>query len=190
MQTSKMDVRVMDPGVSSRPVEVYLASAVVKGQIVARHGRLSDYLNAKTSDGTIRLEAAEIRSLKTNRVSERSSSILIYKRQILFVADLSSGNSFTAQDLGLRWARRLPHKVRMEVGTFWLEGEVHLVTGSELTSFAEGKSSFIPLTKARLINYFASEPRTFLINREKVNCLMAQSEAIQMELCDTRAAQN
>ena len=179
-----------NPGVSSRPVEVYLASGVVKGQVVTRHRRLSDYLNADMGHGTIRLEAAEIRSLKTNRVSERQLRILIYKQQILFVADLNSGNSIAAEDLGFNWAARVPHKVRMEVGTIWLEGEVHLVPGSELASFAEGKNSFIPLTKARLINHHASEPRTFLINREKINCLIAPSEAVQMDLYETRAAQN
>ena len=110
----------MDPGVSSMPVEVHLASTIVQGQIVTRHRRLSDYLNAKTSDGTIRLEAAEIRSLMTHRVYQRSSSILIYERHIIFVVDLSSSNSLTADDLGLRWAHRLPHKVRMDMGTSWL----------------------------------------------------------------------
>ena len=53
-----------------------------------------------------------------------------------------------------------------------------VVPGLELDSFAEGKSSFIPLTTATFVDFPDSEPRTFMINREKVNCLMPLTEAL------------
>ena len=164
------------------PVEVYLSSSIVRGRVFTKHQRLSDYLNVSTDDRTISVDDGEIQTLERRGAVVKSQSVLIRKRQVLFVVDLSSSSSTTKEELGLLWANREPQNVFIEVDSFWLEGQVHLVPNSKLDRFAEGKSSFIPLTGATILNRQPTEPRTFLINRDKVNFLLPRNGALRATL--------
>jgi hypothetical protein len=166
----------MDAKVSYIPIEVYLPSSVVRGNLLMRQKRLSDSLNAKMSDGIIRLDDVEIQTFRRKAPPIKSKNALIYKRQVTFVVDLNSSPATTGEEISL--VTKEPRKVLMEVGFFWMQGDVHIVPGFELSTFAEGKSFFIPLTTARFVNLPGSEPRTFMINREKVNCLMPFTEVL------------
>lgn len=160
------------------PVEVYLPSAVFQGKLFIRHQRLSDHLNVKTNDETIRLDDVEIQTFKGISSAVKSKNAWIYKRQVTFVVDLNSNQSTTRENTELSLVNKEPHRVLIEIGSFWVQGDVHIIRGLELNSFAEGKSSFIPLTTATFVDFPDSQPRTFLINREKVNCLMPVAEII------------
>jgi len=140
--------------------------------------RLSDSLNSKISEGIIRLDDVEIQTFRRSSPSVKSKTALIYTRQVTFVVDLSPSLSTAHETEVLSLVNKEPLKVLMEVGLFWMQGDVHLVPGLELSKFAEGKSSFIPLTSARFVDLPGSEPRTFMINREKVSCLMPFTEVV------------
>ena len=170
-------------------VEVYLPSAVFRGKVFMRHNRLSDYLNLKMSDGIIRLDDVEIQTFSGKSPTVKSKSALIYKRQVTFVVELSLSPSTTSENHELSLVNKEPRRVLIEVGSFWMQGDVHLVPGSELNSFADGKSSFIPLTTATFVDFPGSEPRTFLINRGKVNCLMPLTEALPIAVYPALAGQ-
>jgi hypothetical protein len=168
----------MDAKVSYIPVEVYLPSSVFRGNLLMKQKRLSDSLNSKVADGIIRLDDVEIQSFRKNSAAVKSKNALIYTRQVTFVVDLSPSLSTGRETEELSMVNKEPRKVLMEVGSFWMQGDVHLVPGFELSQFAEGKSSFIPLTSARFVDLPGSEPRTFMINREKVSCLMPFTEVM------------
>ncbi len=168
----------MDAKISYIPVEVYLPSSVFRGNLLMKQRRLSDSLNSKVSDGIIRLDDVEIQTFRKKSSPVKSKSALIYTRQVTFVVDLSSTPSMTRENEELSLVNKEPRKVLMEVGLFWMQGDVHLVPGFELSRFAEGKSSFIPLTMARFVDLPGSDPRTFMINREKVSCLMPMTEVL------------
>ena len=168
----------MNAKISYIPVEVYLPSTVFRGMLLMRHKRLSDCLNAKMSDGIIKLEDVEVQTLGRKSSPVKSKNALIYKRQATFVVDLGSSPSTTGENEYLSLINKEPRRVLIEVGSFWIQGDVHLVPGFELSTFAEGKSSFIPLTTATFVDLPGSEPRAFMINREKVNCLIPLTEAL------------
>lgn len=160
------------------PVEVYLPSTVFRGKLFLRHKRLSDSLNFKMSEGVIRLDDVEIQTFQGRSSTVKSKNALIYKRQVMFVVDLSSGTETKREREELSLVNKQRRRVLIEIGLFWLQGDVHLVPGLELDSFAEGNSSFIPLTTAKFVDFPDSEPRTFMINRDKLNCMMPLTEAL------------
>jgi len=168
----------MDGKTSYIPLEVYLPSTVFRGNLLMKQMRLSDSLNSNVSNGIIRLDDVEIQTLKRKSPPVKAKNALIYRRQVIFVVDFSSSPSMTRENEELCLVNKEPRSVLIEVGFFWMQGDVHIVPGFELSTFAEGKSSFIPLTTARFVDFPDSEPRTFMINREKVNCLMPSIEVL------------
>ncbi len=170
-------------------VEVYLPSAVYRGKVFTRHNRLSDYLNLMTSDGIIQLDDVEIQTFSGKSPTVKSKSALIYMRHVTFVVELSSSPSTTNENQEVYLVNKEPRRVLIEVGSFWMQGDVHITPGSELNSFAFGKSSFIPLTTATFIDFPGSEPRTFLINRRRVHCLMPLTEAVPITVYPALAGQ-
>ena len=168
----------MDAKISYIPVEVYLRSSVFRGNLLMKQRRLSDSLNSKTSDGIIRLDDVEIQTFTRKSPPVKSKNALIYMRQVLFVIDLDSSPSTIHETEELSLVNKEPRKVLMEVGLFWMQGDVHLVPGFALSRFAEGKSSFIPLTSARFVDLPHAESRTFMINREQVSCLLPFTEML------------
>ena len=187
--TWEEEIEIMNAKASSIPVEVYLPSSVARGRLLMKHQRLSDSLNAKMSDGIIRLDDVEIQTFGGKSSAVKSKNALIYKRQVMFVIDSSASPSTAGENEELSLVTKEPRKVLMEVGFFWMQGEVHIVPGFELSTLAEGKSSFIPLTMARFVDVPGSDPRTFMINREKINCLMPLTEVLPSSAHLTKAKQ-
>jgi len=162
----------MDDTFRQISVEVYLPSSVLRGKLITKHQRLSDYLNLKMSDEAIKLEEVEIQTGKVETSSVKPSNALINRRQVTVVVELSPGPSTTGEKEAISPVEKESWSVLIEAGSLWVQGDLHLLPGAELNSFALGNSSFISLTQATFVDSPGSEPRTFMINREKVNCLM------------------
>jgi len=177
----------MDTKTSPIPVEVYLPSVIFRGTLVTRHNRLSDCLNLKSTDGMLRLSNVEVEMLSGRPSSAKCNEALINKQQVTFVIDLSPADEHEREVLSL--VHKEPRRVFVEIGAFWLEGNVHVVPGFELSTFAEGKNDFLPLTDATFVNLRSGEPRTFLINREKLSCLLPFTEALPIAAAPALARQ-
>ena len=177
----------MDAKISLIPVEVYLPSIVFRGTLLTRHNRLSDCLNLKSSDGMLRLDSVEVEMLTGKPSSTKCKDALINKQQVTFVIDLSFPDTRDKEELSL--VHKEPRRVFVEIGSFWLEGNIHVVPGFELSTFADGKNDFLPLTDATFVNLRSSEPRTFLINREKLSCLLPFTEALPIAAAPALARQ-
>lgn len=171
------------------PAKIYLASMIVQGEIVAGHARLSDYLNDVADDGVIQVDSARTQRVQSNLPPIVANTLLVYRRKIIFVDDLSAVPAPPAENLDYVRTDRITLAVGLEAGSRWLEGEIHLPPGAQLSRFAEGKSAFIPLTRAKIVGEPAAE-RTLLINRAKVCCLAPQSAMATSLLAPARAAQS
>lgn len=167
----------MDDTTRQIAVEVYLPSTVLRGMLLTKHRRLIDYLNLKMSDDAIRLAEVEIQTAKVETSLVKPSSALINRHQVTVAVELSPGPSTTDQNEALSPVEREVWRVLIEAGSLWMQGNLHLLPGAELNSFAPGNSAFIPLSQATFLDAPGSEPRTFMINREKVNCLMPLTKA-------------
>ena len=178
----------IDTKLSPIPVEVYLPSLVFRGTLLTRHNRLSDWLNLKSSDSMLRLDDVEVEMLSGKPSFAKCQDALINKQQITFVIDLSPAGSHQREELSL--VHKEPHRVFAEIGSFWLEGNIHVAPGFDLSTFADGKNTFLPLTDASFVNLRRAEPRTLLINREKLSCLLPFTEAIPAAVAPTLTRQS
>lgn len=156
----------------SKSVVIYLPSAVVQGTLISHHERLSDYLNSRGNNEILSLRDVRVGELG-GRISPLSpEGIILYLHQVLFAVDRGADAAHDAPKSQHYVSREL-HQVLMGVGRYWLQGTVHILPGGELHHFAQGTTRFIPLTSATLVDDPEIEPRTFLINREKVDWLIA-----------------
>lgn len=178
----------MDTKASSPiPVEVYLPSIVFRGMLLTRHNRLSDCLNLKSSEAMLSLDDVEVEMLTGRPSSTKCKDALINKQQVIFIVDLSSPAASAKEELSL--VHKEPRRVFAEIGSFWLEGNIHVVSGCELSSFSESKNTFLPLTDATFVNLRSTEPRTFLINRDKLSCLLPFTEELPIAAAPALARQ-
>ena len=156
-----------EPSLSERPVEVYLESCSIRGLIETTQTRVSDHLG--TAEETIRLKGARV-VIRDGTELASNAEIFINKAVVLFVVDLSPRP--TGQ-LGFQ-VRRDVKGVTVNIGTLWIRGQVHLPVGGDLQSFYIGAiNRFMAITQATVVGREQAAPRTFLINRDQVRCLMA-----------------
>ncbi len=158
------------PASYNKSVEVYVESAVLRGTLVTRHARLSDFL--ERPDEIFFLQDASIDQPQEKASLPTSARVIIYKKQVIFIAELSSGETAETADAGLLRADLEPWRVLIGAGSFWLQGDLHFMTGVTLESFAEAKGHFVTMTNATLLGRAEDKPRTFTINREKVHSLI------------------
>ncbi|MGH7774134.1 MAG: hypothetical protein ACREQA_18070 [Candidatus Binatia bacterium] len=154
----------------NKTVEVYVESAVLRGTIVTRHARLSDFL--ARPDEIFFLEDTSFEQPQEKASLPTSARVIIYKKHVIFIAELSSGETEETADAGLLRTDREPLRVLIGAGSFWLQGDLHFMPGVTLESFAEAKGHFITATNATLLGRTEAQPRTFIINREKVHSLI------------------
>ncbi|MFQ5683171.1 MAG: hypothetical protein ACE5HC_07850 [Candidatus Binatia bacterium] len=155
----------------NKSVEIYLESAVIRGTLVTKHRRLSDHLNMGTIDQFLSLQDAKLEALQGKSHQQSSKSIILNLQRILLVSDLDSGEVLNSARKNLSWVNREPLEVVMGVGSFWVRGNLHLIHGGDLSTFTAGKSLFIPLTSATFLDSPEAQQQTFLVNREKINCI-------------------
>jgi len=156
-----------------KPVEIYLPSAVIRGTLVTKQERLTDHLNLRGEDQVLSLQDVQFEDLQGNAAPESGKNMIVYVHQVMFVVDLGIAPAMSVADAATLRVKRESREVCLGVGPFWLQGKVHLPPGAELGSFAQGKIHFIPLTEGTFLNCPTAEPRTFIINREKIDFLVA-----------------
>lgn len=157
-----------EPTLGEKPVEVYLDSCSIRGILQTAHTRVSDHLGA--TEETIRLKDARV-VLRDGTALATDAAALINKAIILFLVDLTPRP--TGQ-LGLQVERNV-RDVTLNIGTIWIRGRAHLPVGGELQTFFSGAMNrFMAITDATVVGFEAAEPRTVLINRDQLRCMLSQ----------------
>lgn len=96
---------------------------------------------------------------------------LVNKAEILFVVDLTPNPE--GAHLGFQ-VERAPLEVTLNVGNIWLRGRAHLPIGGDINSFFTGAvNRFMAITEATVVGHEQGRPRTVIINRDQLNCMLA-----------------
>lgn len=157
-----------ETGPTGKRVEIYLDSCSIRGSLQTTQTRVSDHLNA--SDEPVCLKDARVVPRDGEPIAT-DSTVYVNKSTILFVVDL------TPRLDGQRafQVERAEHAVTLNIGTIWIRGHVHLPVDGEMQTFFGGiVARFMPLTQATVVGHEATAPRTVLINRDQLRCLMAE----------------
>lgn len=153
---------------NDRTVEIYLPACALRGTLETHHARVSDHLG--TPEEVLRLSDVRV-TLRDGRELARQRSVLVNKAEILFVIDLTP---YPTGHLGFQ-VERSPQPVTVNVGNIWLRGKAHLPVGGEVAHYFTGAvNRFMALTEASVVGHDAARPRTVLINRDRVACLLAE----------------
>jgi hypothetical protein len=160
----------IQPLVSEKRVEVVLDACSIRGTLATSQTRVSDHLNA--SDEPLFIRDARVVTHEGQPLADQTA-VYVNKSVILFVVDLTSNP--TGQ-YGFQ-VEREPRNVTLNLGTIWIRGEAHLPMGGEMKAFFGGASpGFMPLTNATVVGPVATAPRTVLINRSQLRCMMTDSQ--------------
>jgi hypothetical protein len=159
-----------EPTLAEKRVEIVLDACSIRGTLTTSQTRVSDHLNA--SDAPVYLRDARVVTREGQPLANQTT-VYVNKSVILFVVDLTPNP--TGQ-LGFQ-VERDPRNVTLNLGTIWIRGEAHLPIGGEMEAYFGGASAgFMPLTNATVVGPGATAPRTVLINRSQLRCMMAESE--------------
>lgn len=151
---------------TSKPIEVYLASCSIRGTIETPHPRVSDHLGA--TDEVLRLSDARVVLRDGTQVASEKTAV-VNKAEILFVVDLTPNSTGL---LGFQ-VERAPVEVTLNVGNIWLRGRAHLPIGGDINSFFTGAvNRYMAITEAIVVGYEQGRPRTVIINRDQLNCML------------------
>jgi hypothetical protein len=158
---------VDEPNLYQKRIEIYLDTCSIRGVLETAQARVSDHLNA--FEDTIRLTDARV-ILREGTPLSTESTVYINRSIVLFVVDLTPQPA--GQD-GLH-VQRDERPVTFNIGTIWIRGRAHLPVGGEMQTFVgEPSDRFMPITEATVVGYEATAPRTILINRDQLRCMMA-----------------
>jgi hypothetical protein len=153
----------------AKRIEVYLDACSVRGILETAHARVSDHLGA--TEEVLRIREARVLMRNGEQLSSEKT-VLVNKTEILFIVDLTPR---TSGQTGFQ-VERDPHEVILNVGTIWLKGRAHVPVGGELPSFFAGAMNrFMPITEATVVGYTNAEPRTVLINRDQLRCMIVDN---------------
>ena len=155
-----------------KPITIYLESVVISGTLVSKHQRLSDYFNLAIGYECFALKDPSAEDFDGHSFPVNPREFLIYKPEVLLVADLRGGESGSSE-VNLQRIDKEGRRVMLSVGPFWLQGTIHVLPGNTLQQVLTGKTQFVPLTEATILKPVKSEPRTFLINQTKIGALAA-----------------
>ena len=152
---------------TKKRVEIFLDSCSIRGNLETAHSRVSDHLNA--GDETVCLrDTRVVRNDGMPMAAE--STVVVNTSAILFIVDLSPR---LVSQPGSQ-VERDEREVTLNIGTIWVRGHAHLPVGGEVETFFSGTAScFMPLTEAIVVGYETTAPRTVLINREQLRCVVA-----------------
>lgn len=166
IQTYLRDRTDQPTNLSQKRIEVYLDACSIRGTLDTAHPRVSDHLGS--TEEVVRLRDARV-VLRDGSVLSENTSVVINKSEILFVVDLTPR---PAGHAGFQ-VEKDPVNVTLNIGTIWLKGRAHLPVGGELSSFFAGAMNrFMAITEATVVGYDSAEPRTVLINRDQLNCML------------------
>ena len=158
------------------PLEVYLQAAVVRGVLETNQSRLSSHLILREGDEVFFLRAASLERLDRSVIAAGSGEYLIYMQEIFLIGDLSPGseNSMNAQLL----VKKESSRALLNIGPYWLQGNIHIVPGGALDDLLLAKTRFVPVTQATLLDHPDQGARTYLVNRTKIGFITALNESL------------
>lgn len=162
----------------SMPLEVYLQSAVVRGILVTNQDRLSNYIVLSGTDEVFSLKDVSLELTGGKPVGGGSDEYLIYMQEVLLIADLSSHSRTDRSSYEHLYVRKAASSALINIGPYWLRGDVHLLPGAPLHDLLMAKTRFVPVTDATLIGRPEIEPRTYLVNRSRIGCMTAVGDGL------------
>lgn len=153
----------------TKRVEVYLNSCSIRGLLETTVPRVSDHLCIP--EQVLRLADARV-TLRDGSILATGQVSLINKDEILFVIDLTPGGT---SKLGFQIPKD-QIALTVSIGNLWLRGYAHMPHGADMNSFLTGTMNrFMPLTGATVVGHEGAPPRTVLINRDRLKCVLTAS---------------
>ena len=159
----------------SMPLEVYLQSALVRGILVTNQDRLSNTLILGGTDEMFTLKEATVELADGKSLNVASDEYLIYMNEVFLIADLSSSPRSVEEHL---YVKKDPNRTLLNIGPYWVQGNIHLLPGAPLHDLLMAKTRFIPVTEATLIGCPVIVSRTYLVNRSKIGCMTALGDGL------------
>lgn len=159
-------------------LEVYLQSATVRGILTTNQDRLSNYLLLREGQEIFSLREASLEDLNRNPIEVQSDEYIIYMQEVFLIADLASQSRTDESAYAHLYVKKAPSKALLNVGPYWVRGNIHLIPGAPLHDLLLAKTRFIPVTNATLVQRPDLGPRTYLVNRTKIGCMTAVSDGL------------
>jgi hypothetical protein len=159
-------------------LEVYLQSAVVRGILTTNQDRLSNYLILREGQEIFSLREASLEDPKGKPIEVRSEEYLIYTQEVFLIADLSPQFRSDASAHAHLHVKKEQSTALLNVGPYWLRGNIYLVNGAPLHDLLMAKTRFIPMTDATMLDRPHVGSRTYLVNRTKIGCMTALSDGL------------
>ena len=169
----------LDQGLTySMPLEVYLQAAVVHGMLVTNQSRLSSLLVLREGEEVFSLKEAILETFDRKPIAVSSDEYLIYMREAYLIADLSPTSQSQRTGMESFYVRKEASKALLSVGPYLLRGNIHLLPGAALHDLLVDGSRFIPVTDAILLDRQDIDPRTYLINRDRIGFMTAIGDGL------------
>lgn len=162
----------------SMPLEVYLQAGAVRGILVTNQDRLSNYLILREGDEVFSLKDASLELPDGNTVDVGADEFLFYMHEVFLIADLSPQARAERSGHTDLYVKKDSNKALLNVGPYWIRGDVHLVPGAPLHDLLLARTRFIPVTDATLIDRPDIGPRTYLVNRSRIGCMTALGDGL------------
>ncbi len=159
-------------------LEVYLQASVVRGVLVTNQDRLSNFLILREGDQVLSLKDATLERANGKPVAVGSDEYLIYIQEVLLIADLSPQLCSDWSGFEQLYVKKNANKALLGVGPYWLQGNLHVIPGGALHDLLMGRTPFIPVTEATLLDHPDHGPRTYLVNRAKIGFITALGEGL------------
>jgi len=159
-------------------LEVYLQSAVVRGILTTNQNRLSNYLMLGEGQEIFSLREASLEYLNRNPIEVRSDEYIIYMQEVFLIADLAPQSRTDETAYAHLYVKKEQSTALLNVGPYWIRGNIHLIPGAPLHDLLLTKTRFIPVTDATLLDRPDVGPRTYLVNRTKIGCMTALTDGI------------
>jgi len=159
----------------SMPLEVYFDTAVLRGVLVTHQDRLSNHLLLREGEEAFSLRDAALTDLAGNALSSLASQYLVYMQQVLLIADLSPQLRQSRAGFEHLYVKKDPSRAVLGVGRYWIEGNVHLTPGAHVQEILMARTRFVPVTEAVFLDRRDIPARTFLVNRNLINCISTAS---------------
>jgi hypothetical protein len=160
------------------PLEVYLQSALVRGILATNQDRLSNYLILREGQEIFSLREACLEDLHGKPIEVRSDEYLIYMQEVFLIADLSPQPRPDQSAYAHLHVKKEQSSALLNVGPYWVRGNIYLISGAPLHDLLLAKTRFIPVTDATLLDRPTADSRTFLVNRTKIGCMTALRDGL------------
>lgn len=160
------------------PLEVYLQSAVIRGILTTNQDRLSNYLILREGQEVFSLREASLEDLNGKPIEVNADEYLIYMQEVFLIGDLKPQSETERSAHAHLYVQKDTSKALLNLGPYWVRGDIHLIPGAPLHDLLMAKTRFVPVTDATLLGRPDVGPRTYLVNRTKIGCMSALSDGL------------